>query len=132
MLNRRASVDGVQKGIAQVRAALRNLSDCNAKFIQLLEGADMPDEVPRAQMYHVMAENDSSEVLTLVEHRVSVLCALNLSRSQLEGEVKPEDSVSQTSRSTKKSSSTAASSARLKAAARKAALMARAQVLNDG
>ena len=73
-----ASVDRVQKGIAQVRAALRNLSDCNAKFIQLLEGADMPDEVPRAQMYYVMAENDSSEVLRLAEHRVSVSCALNL------------------------------------------------------
>ena len=36
---------------------------------------------------------------------MSVSCALNLSSSQLEGEVKPEDSVSQTSRSTKKSSS---------------------------
>ena len=46
--------------------------------------------------------------------------------------MKPEDSVSQTSRSTKKSSSTNASSAPLKAAVRKAALMARAQVLNDG
>ena len=132
LLDSGASVDRVQKGIAQVRAALRNLSDCNAKFIQLLEGADMPDEVPRAQMYYVMAENDSSEVLRLAEHRVSVSCALNLSSSQLESEVKPEDSVSQSSRSTKKSSSTAASRARLKAAARKAALMARAHVLNDG
>ena len=132
LLDSGASVDRVQKGIAQVRAALRNLSDCNAKFIQLLEGADLPDEVPRARMYYVMAENDSSEVLRLAEHRVSVSCALNLSSRQLEGEVKPEDSVSQSSRSTKKSSSTAASSARLKAAARKAALMARAQVLNDG
>ena len=83
-------------------------------------------------MYHVMAENDSSEVLRLSEHRVSVSCALNLSSSQLESEVKPEDSVSQSSRSTKKSSSTVASRARLKAAARKAALMARAHVLNDG
>ena len=92
----------------------------------------MPDEVPRAQMYYVMAENDSSEVLRLVEHRVSVSCALNLSSSQLEGEVKPEDSVSQTSRSTQRRSSTTASSAGLKAAARKVALMARAQVLNDG
>ena len=80
-------------------------------------------------MYYVMAENDSSEVLRLAEHRVSVSCALNLSSSQLEGEVIPEDSVSQTSRSTKKSSSTATSSAWLKAAARMAALMARAQVL---
>ena len=71
----------------------------------------MPDEVPWAQMYHVMAENDSSEVLRLAEHRVSVLCVLSLS-SQLEGEVKPDDSVSQTSRSTKKFSSTAASSAK--------------------
>ena len=92
----------------------------------------MLDEVPRAQMYYVMAENDSSEVLRLAEHRVSVSCALNLSSSHLEGEVKPEDSVSQTSRSKKKSSSTNASSAPLKAAVRKAALMARAQVLNDG
>ena len=57
-----ASVDRVQKGIAQVRAALRNLSDCNANFIQLLEEDDMPDEVPRAQMYYVIAENESSEV----------------------------------------------------------------------
>ena len=63
LLDSGASVDRVQKGIAQVRAALRNLSDCNAKFIQLLEGADMP------------AENNSSEVLRLAEHRVSVLCA---------------------------------------------------------
>ena len=78
-----------------MRAALRNLSDCNDKFIQLLEGADMPDEVPRAQMYYVMAENDSSEVLRLAEHRVSVSCVLNLSSSQLEGEVKLEDAVSQ-------------------------------------
>ena len=132
MLDSGASVDRVQKGIAQVRAALRNLSDCNAKFIQLLEGADMSDEVPQAQMYYVMAENDSSEVIRLAEHRVSVLFALNLSISQLEGEMKSEDSVSQTSRSTKKSSSTTASSARLKAAARKAALIARALVLNDG
>ena len=132
LLDSGASVDHTQKGIAQVRVALRSLSDCNAKFIQLLEGADMPDEVPRAQMYYVMAENNSSEVLRLAEHCVSVSCALNLSSSQLEGDVKPEDSVSQTSRSTKKSSSTTASSVRLKAAARKAALMACAQVLNDG
>ena len=80
----------------------------------------MPDGVPRAKMYYVMAENDSSEVLGLAEHRVSVSCALSLSGSQLAGEVKPEDSVSQTSRSTKKSSSLTTSSARLKAAARKA------------
>jgi len=58
-----------------------------------------------------------------------VSCALNLSIDWLEDEVNPEDSVSQTSGGTKKSSSTTASSARLKAAARKAALMARAQVL---
>ena len=60
MLDSGASVGRVPKGIAQVRAALRNLSDCNAKFIQSLEGDDMPDEVPRAQMHYVMAENDSS------------------------------------------------------------------------
>ena len=54
---------------------------------------------------------------------MSVPCALNLN---------PDDSISQTTRSTKKSSSTTASSGRLKAAARKAALMARAQVLKDG
>ena len=36
-----ASVDRVQKEIAQVRVAFRNLSVCNV--IQLLEGADMPD-----------------------------------------------------------------------------------------
>ena len=46
--------------------------------------------------------------------------------------MKPEDSVSQTSRSTKKSSSTTTSSTRLKAVARKAALMVHAQVVNDG
>ena len=45
LLDRGASVDGVQKGIAQVIAALTNLSECNAKFIQLSEGDDMPDAV---------------------------------------------------------------------------------------
>ena len=73
-----ASVERIQKGIAQVRAALGNLSDCNAKFIQLLEGADMPDEVPSAQIYYVVAENDSSEVLRLAEHRVCVVCVKSL------------------------------------------------------
>ena len=131
LLDKGASVDCVQKRIVQVRAALKDLFDCNVKYIQLLESAGMPEEVPRAQMYYVEAENSCSEVLKLAEHRVSVSCALNLSSDKFEEEVNPEDSVSQTSGSTKKSSSTTASSARLKAAARKAALMARAQVLND-
>ena len=63
---------------------------------------------------------------------MSVACALNLSGANLEDDVDPTDSVSKVSRSTIKSSSTTASSARLKATARKAVLMARAQVLNDG
>ena len=45
LLDRGVSVDGVQKGIAQVIAA-----ECNAKFIQLSEGDDMLEEVPQAQM----------------------------------------------------------------------------------
>ena len=131
LLEEGASVDRVPKRIVQARAALKDLFDCNVKFIQFLESAGMPEEVPRAQMYYVEAENSCSEVLKLAEHRGSVSCALNLSSDKFEDEVNPEDSVSQTSGSTKKSSSTTASSARLKAAARKAALMARAQVLND-
>ena len=63
---------------------------------------------------------------------MSVSCALNLSSGRLEDDLNPDDSISQTTRSTKKSSSTTASSARLKVAARKAALMARVQVLKDG
>ena len=132
LLDNGASVDCIQKRIVQVRAALKDLFDCNAKLIQLLESAGMPEEVPSARMYYVEAENNCSEVLKLAEHRVSVSCALNLSSDRLEDEINPEDSVSQTTPSTKKSSSTTASSARLKAAARKAALMARTQVLNDG
>ena len=66
-----------------------------------------------------LAENDCSEVLRLTEHHVSVSCASNLSSGLLQDEVKPEDSVSQTSRSTKKSSSTTTSNAHLKAATRK-------------
>ena len=54
----------------------------------------MPEEFPRAQMYYVEAENNRKEVLRLAEHRVSVSCALNLSRDRLEDEVNPEDSVS--------------------------------------
>ena len=73
-----------------------------------------------------------SEVLKLADHCASVSCALNLSIGRLEDELNPDDSISQTTRSKKKSSSTTASSARFKAAARKAALMARAQVLKDG
>ncbi|KAL9979133.1 hypothetical protein ACROYT_G016747 [Oculina patagonica] len=127
-----ASVHRVQKWIVQVRAALKDLFDCNVKFIQLLESAGMPEEeVPRAQMYYVEAENSCSEVLKLAEHRVSVSCALNLSSDKFEDEINPEHSVSQTSGSTKRSSSTTAYSARLKATAKKAALIARAQVLDD-
>ena len=54
-------------------------------------------------MYYVEAENNSNEVLRLAEHRMSVSCALNLSSDRLEDEVNPEDSVTQTSGSTKKS-----------------------------
>ena len=92
----------------------------------------MPEEVPIAEMYYAEAENNCSEVLKLADHRVSVSCALNLSSGRLEDDLNPDDSISQTSRTSKKSSSTTASSARLKAAARKAALMAPAQVLKDG
>ena len=92
----------------------------------------MPEEVPTVELYYAEAENNCSEVLKLADHRVSVSCALNLSSGRLQDDRNPDDSISQTTRSTKKSSSTTASSARLKAAARKAALMARAQVLKDG
>ena len=63
---------------------------------------------------------------------MSVSCALNLPSGQLEDELNPDDSISQTTCSTKKSSSTTMFSAWLKAAPRKAALMAHAQVLKDG
>ena len=132
LLDSGASVDRVQERITQVRAALESLFECNVKFIELLERADMPGDVPQARLYFVEAENNCIEVLKLAEHRVSVSCALNLSSSRLEDELDPNDSVSQTSRISKKSCSTTASSARLKAAARKAALMARAKVLDDG
>lgn len=132
LLDSGASVDRVQKRLEQVRTALKDLFDFNVKLIQWLEKAGMPEEVPSAQLYYVEAENNCSEVLKFVDHRVSVSCALNLSNGRLEDELNPDDSISQTTRSTKKSSSTTASSARLKAAARKAALMARAQVLKDG
>lgn len=132
LLDSGASVDRVQKRLEQVRTALKDLFDFNVKLIQWLEKAGMPEEVPSAQLYYVEAENNCSEVLKLADHRVSVSCALNLSNGRLEDELNPDDSISQTTRSTKKSSSTTASSARLKAAARKAALMARAQVLKDG
>ena len=132
LLDNGASVDRVQKRLEQVRTALKDLYDFNVKLIQLLEKAGMPEEVPSAELYYVEAENNCSEVLKLAEHRVSVSCALNLSSGRLEDDLNPDDSISQTTRSTKKSSSTTASSARLKAAARKAALMARAQVLKDG
>ena len=60
---------------------------------------------------------------------MSVPCAFNLSSGQLEDDLNPDDSISQTTRSTMKSSSTTASSAQLQAVARKAVLMARPQVL---
>ena len=93
--------------------------DCNVNLKDSLERAGISEEVPRARMYYVEAENNSRELLKLAEHRVSVACELNLSSDdRLEDNKDPEDSVSQAS----------ASSARLKAAA----LMAHAQVLNDG
>ena len=81
----------------------------------MLERAHVPNEVPRTQIYYVEAENDCNEVPILTESRASVPCELNFSSSQLEDEVKSEDSVSRTSQTTKK-----------------AALMTRAQALNDG
>ena len=132
LLDNGASVDRVQKKLEQVRTALKDLFNFNVKLIQWLERSGMPEEVPSAELYYVKAENNCSEVLKLANHRVSVSFALNLSSSWLEDELNPDDSISQTSRSTKKSSSTYASSARLKAAARRAALVANAQVLKDG
>ena len=75
----------------------------------------MPEEVPTAKLYYAKAENNCSEVLKLADHPASVSCALNLSSGRLEDDVNPDDSISQTTRSTKKSSSTTASSVRLKA-----------------
>ena len=132
LLDNGASVDRVQKKLEKVRTALDDLFDLNVNLIQWLEKAGMQEEVASARLYYVEAENNCSEVLKLADHRVSVSCALNLSSGRLEDELNPDDSISQTTRSTKKSSSTIASSARLKAMARKAALMARAQVLKDG
>ena len=132
LLDSGASVDRVQKRLEQVRTALKDLFDLNVKLIQWLEKAGTSEEVPSAQLYYVEAENNCSEVLKLADHRVSVSYALNFSNGRLEDDLNPDDSISQTTRSTKKSSSTTASSARLKAAARKAELMARAQVLKDG
>ena len=132
LLDNGASVDHIQKRLEQVGTALKDLFDFNVKLIQWLEKAGMPGEVHGAQLYYVEAENNCSEVLKLADHRVSVSCALNVSSGRLEDELNPDDSISQTTRSTKKSSSTTASSAQLKAAARKAALMARAQGLKDG
>ena len=71
-------------------------------------------------------------MLKLEDNRGSVSFAFNLSSDRLEDELNPDDSISQTTWSTKKSSSTTASSAQLKGAARNAALTARAQVLKDG
>ena len=105
--------------IEEVRAALKNLFDCNAKLIDLSERAGRSEEVPWARMYYIEAENNCSEVLKLAEHRVCAACVLNLSSDCLEDNVDPKDSVRQASQSTKKSSSTTASSARLKATARR-------------
>ena len=124
LLDNGVSVDRVRKKLEQVRTALKDLYELNVKLIQWLERAGMPEEVPSAELYYV-------EALKLADHRVSVSCALNLSSGRIEDDLNPDDSISQTTRSTKKSSSTNTSSARLKAAARKAALMARAQVLKD-
>ena len=115
-----------------MRTALKGLYDFNVKLIQWLERVGIPEEVPRAELYYTEGENNCSKVLKLADHRVSVSCALNLSSGRLEDDLNPDDSISQTTQSTKKSSLTTASSARLKAAARKVALMAHAQVLKDG
>ena len=129
LLGNGASVDRVQKKLELVRTALKDLYDVNVKLIQWLEKAGMPEEVPSAKLYYVEAENNCGEVLKLADHRVS--CALNLSSGWLEDDLNPDDSTSQTTRSTKKSSTTA-SSGQLKAAARKVALMVPTQVLKDG
>ena len=132
LLDNGGSVDRVQKRLEQVRTALKDLYDFNVKSIQWLERAGMPEEVPSAELYYAEAENNCSEVLKLADHRVSVTRGLNLSSGWLEDDLNPDDSISQTTQSTKKSSSTTVSAAQLKATARKAALMARAQVLKDG
>ena len=71
----------------------------------------MPEEVLRARLYYVQAENDCGAVLKLADHRVSLSSALNLSSGRLEDELNPDDSIRQTTRSAKKSSSTTTSSA---------------------
>ncbi len=74
------SVDLVQNRIVQVTAALKDLFDCNVKFVQLLERAGMQKVVPRAQLYFVVAKSICSGVLRLMEHvRMGLSCALNLS-----------------------------------------------------
>ena len=88
-----------------MRTALKDLYDFNVKFIQWLERAGMSEEVPSAELYYAEPENNCSEVLKLVYHRVSVSCALNLSSGRLEDDVNPDDSISKTTRSTKQSSS---------------------------
>ena len=97
LLDKGASVDHIQRRI-EVRAALNNLFNCNAKLIDLSKRAGRSE----ARMYYVEAENNCSEVFKLAEHRMSVACTLNMSSDCLEDNVDLEHSVSQASQSTKK------------------------------
>ena len=97
LLDKGASVDRIQRRI-EVRAALNNLFNCNAKLIDSSKRAGRSE----ALMYYVEAENNCSEVLKLAEHHMSVECTLNMSSDCLEDNVDPEHSVSQACQSTKK------------------------------
>ena len=101
LFNNGASVDRVQKKWEQVRTALKDLYDFNVKLIQWLERAGMPEEVPSGELYYTKAENNCSEVLKLADHCVSVSCALNLCSGRLEDDLNPDDSIHQTTRSTR-------------------------------
>ena len=55
LLDKGANADRVGKKIAEVIAALKDLFDSNAKYVELLEGAGLTLDVTRAQVYY--AEN---------------------------------------------------------------------------
>ena len=71
LLDNGACVDRVQKRLEQVRTALK-VYNFNVKFIQWLEKAGLPEEVPSAELYYVEAGNCCSQVLKLADHRRSV------------------------------------------------------------
>lgn len=91
----------------------------------------MFEDVPWVQLYYAEAENNCSEVSVEVSGKPCVLCALNLSSGWLEDEVNQSDSVSQPSQSTSLRQQLHPVHSK-KAAARKAAIIARSKVLNDG